>query len=149
MSTFLGQLLRGSTVAYNRPDCIAWDSSSTALPAPSTTAPTADGVTLANGNRVLYTALTTAGEPNNWVYVCTVTSYAGVNTYMMVPAHDSRNPNQMGATTVSVGTGQLLANGGGAPEALDMLMIDQGSTNAGKLVCFTGTAWTNTVPSTL
>lgn len=143
MATLLGQLLRGSTLAYNRPDVLVMDSSSTSLPVAGPTAPTVDGTVMTVGSRALYTALTTAGQPNNWTYVLTVTYASGSPLYSMAPAHDSRSPNQTGAATFSP-SGSTLAIGGGAPQALDMIYVDQGSTNAGKLMCYSGTAWVDT-----
>jgi hypothetical protein len=144
----LGQLLLGSTKAYQRPDCMAQDSSSTSLPSPSPTAFTVDGVLLTNKARVLYTALTASQEPNNWVYQMVESFSSGSLMYYMTPATDGRNPNSNGAQVISP-SGAPLAVGGSAPEALDFLYIEQGSSNGAKLLVYTGSAWTNSVGSTL
>lgn len=143
MATLLGRLLRGSTLAYNRLDCMVMDSSSTALPSPSGSKPTVDGVVLNINDRALYTGLTTANEPNNWVYVLTVSNTSGSAIYSMTPAHDSRSPNQNGAQVINP-SGAPLSVGSGSPTALDMLLILEGSTNAGKLMCFDGASWVDT-----
>jgi hypothetical protein len=125
LANLLAQLLVGSTLVYKRADCMVEDTSSTSLPAASPTQLTVDGVVLNHGDRALYTNLSTGH--NNTVYVATETFTGGSASWFMQEATDGR---------------QASGNNPGGPTKYDVLMVDEG-TNAGKLLCWSGTAWTD------
>jgi hypothetical protein len=121
MSNLLAQLLQGSLFASTRPDVAVQDTSLTAIPAASATMPTVGGAVMTPGARALMCALTTG--QNNSVYVMTPLHYTSPVQYQLQLAHDGRNTNMPGG-----------------PTKFDCIAVDAG-TNAGKLLCWDGTAW--------
>ncbi len=87
----------------------------TDLTKPATTASTTDGGTVANGNRVLFTALSSG---NNEVYVASV-SGASISWSLALDGQ----------------------NGNGTPANSDTVFVVQGATNAGKTFTYSGGAW--------
>ena len=112
-----------------RPAVTARDNSSTTLPTGPTV--TADGVTIANYQRVLFTNLTTG---NNNVYLATGIGdpVNGVQWHLQLDG-----PGSPGGPTAA------------APAVLDTIYVQEGTTYSQLLLGWTGSAWitlTLTIP---
>lgn len=123
MSGLLGQLLAVSPRLSERPACRVKDTASTSIPADSSSAFVLNSVTLASGDRVLFTALTSG--VNNTVYQVTEVPSASGLTFHLVQMDDDAAANSPTP---------------GAPKNFDMIPVLQG-TSGGTFQCWWGGAW--------
>lgn len=109
---------------YRRHDVQVMDTSSSTLPAPSTTAPTVDGVVLKTGDKALFTALTTGANAVYTLHADVVngqTQYSFPATTDHTYSSDARSPM-------------------GAPTNHDVMRCQEG-THANALLMWDGSAW--------
>lgn len=110
----------GGDFNSKRPDVKVRDNSDTSLPSGS--APTIDGVPLQNGDRVLFSNLS---SNNNRVFKLQGAGSASGISWL--PQLDEPSSD-------------------GSPQIGDLLLVQQGSTYAGQLLGWNGSAWINLNP---